>query len=88
MEVVWGKFAAMGLDMPAKILSCAIITKITRKRLTLMETLISNEDLLSHPKKIIAKLLDIANHNAAAKAPPPDAPAAVNSQQAPSNKQR
>jgi hypothetical protein len=56
MEVVLAKFAAMGLNMPPKILSCAIIAKITRKRPALMETLISNKDLLSQPKKIIAKL--------------------------------
>ncbi|PLW47546.1 hypothetical protein PCASD_08182 [Puccinia coronata f. sp. avenae] len=68
MEAVLSEFATMGLDMPPKILSCAIIAKITRKRSTLMETLISNKELLSHPKKIIAKLLDIANHDVAAKA--------------------
>jgi hypothetical protein len=32
MEAVLAKFAAMGLDMMPKILSCAIIGKITQKR--------------------------------------------------------
>jgi hypothetical protein len=38
MEAVLAKFAAMGLDLPPQILSCAIIARISKKRPTMMES--------------------------------------------------
>ncbi|OAV85445.1 hypothetical protein PTTG_30521, partial [Puccinia triticina 1-1 BBBD Race 1] len=43
------EFAAMGLDIPATILSCTIIARISRKRPSLMQTLISNAEQLLQP---------------------------------------
>ncbi|PLW55426.1 hypothetical protein PCANC_07063 [Puccinia coronata f. sp. avenae] len=37
MEAVLAKFAAMGLDLPPQILSCAIIARISKKRPTMMD---------------------------------------------------
>ncbi|OAV90922.1 hypothetical protein PTTG_07550 [Puccinia triticina 1-1 BBBD Race 1] len=59
LEAMLAEFAAMGLDVPATILSCTIIAQISRKRPSLMETLISNAKLLANPKHIIGKLRDI-----------------------------
>ncbi|OAV89022.1 hypothetical protein PTTG_28832 [Puccinia triticina 1-1 BBBD Race 1] len=53
LEETLAEFAAMGLDIPATILSCTIIACISQKRPSLMQTLISNADLLSQPKLII-----------------------------------
>ncbi|OAV85912.1 hypothetical protein PTTG_30197 [Puccinia triticina 1-1 BBBD Race 1] len=64
LEAMLAEFAAMGLEVPSTIFSCTIIAQITQKRPALMETLISNADLLGHPKQIIAKLRDIAHHDA------------------------
>ncbi|OAV84887.1 hypothetical protein PTTG_30978, partial [Puccinia triticina 1-1 BBBD Race 1] len=64
LEETLAEFAAMGLDIPPTILSCTIIAQISRKRPSLMQTLISNADQLSQPRLIIAKLRDIAHHDA------------------------
>ncbi|OAV95673.1 hypothetical protein PTTG_26552 [Puccinia triticina 1-1 BBBD Race 1] len=64
LESMLAEFAAMGLDVPGTILSCTIIARILRKRPLLMETLISNAEMLSHPKQIITKMRDIAHHDA------------------------
>ncbi|OAV95546.1 hypothetical protein PTTG_26648 [Puccinia triticina 1-1 BBBD Race 1] len=56
LESMLAEFATMGLEVPGTILSCTIIARISRKRPSLMETLISNAEMLSHPKQIIAKL--------------------------------
>ncbi|OAV85443.1 hypothetical protein PTTG_30522, partial [Puccinia triticina 1-1 BBBD Race 1] len=64
LEETLAEFAAMGLDIPPTILSCTIIARISRKRPSLMQTLISNANQLSQPRLIIAKLRDIADHDA------------------------
>jgi transposase InsO family protein len=63
MEAVLAEFAAMGLDIPSKLISCGIIARVTKKRPALMETLLSSNTLLEQPKRLIAKLRDIGNHD-------------------------
>jgi transposase InsO family protein len=69
MESVLAEFAAMGLEIPPKLISCGIIARVTKKRSALMETLLSSTALLKSPKQLIAKLRDIGNHDEATAAP-------------------
>ncbi|KAI7956392.1 hypothetical protein MJO29_007792 [Puccinia striiformis f. sp. tritici] len=67
MEVSLGEINSIRLDVSNKIISCGIIGRITDKRPTLVQTLFADLRAVAEPRRLIAKLRDICNHEVVTK---------------------
>ncbi|POW10838.1 hypothetical protein PSTT_05755 [Puccinia striiformis] len=67
MEVSLAEMNSIRLDVSGKLVSCGIIGRITDKRPTLVQTLFADLKAVAEPRRLIAKLRDICNHEAVTK---------------------
>ncbi|POV97395.1 hypothetical protein PSTT_15070 [Puccinia striiformis] len=67
MEVSLAEINSIRLDVSGKVISCGIVGRITDKRPTLVQTLFADLRAVAEPRRLIAKLRDICNHEAVTK---------------------
>ncbi|POW07899.1 hypothetical protein PSTT_07932 [Puccinia striiformis] len=67
MEVSLAEMNSICLDVSGKLVSCGIIGRITNKRPTLEQTLFADLKAVAEPRRLVAKLRDICNHEAVTK---------------------
>ncbi|POW06235.1 hypothetical protein PSHT_03692 [Puccinia striiformis] len=65
VEKVLGEFKSIGIDITHSFVACGIISRVTRARRALMDSLVVDEELVTDPYRLLNKLRQLAKHDAA-----------------------
>ncbi|POW05735.1 hypothetical protein PSHT_10654 [Puccinia striiformis] len=65
VERVLGEFKSIGIDITHAFVACGIISRVTRARRALMDSLVVDEALISDPYRLLNKLRQLSKHDAA-----------------------
>ncbi|KNF06772.1 hypothetical protein PSTG_00087 [Puccinia striiformis f. sp. tritici PST-78] len=65
VEKVLGEFKSIGIDITHSFVACGIISRVTRARRALMDSLVVDEELISDPYRLLNKLRQLAKHDSA-----------------------